>query len=241
MTELKPSWIVYNSLGRPNVKETEKVDGYCMVCGTHIKEGVPQKKSFSGNFTNWDKLQRLDQTHVCRACYFCFKQNWLRNYSFIAGERRLALYIAKNIPSTIDDQYTIVFRRRNGLLDDLFNIRSLKNNIFYDNFIFCINNSRKHMIFRATINTNPETFIIQYGDTELLLNTKTFKKVYVSLQELYNSGFSKRELKTGGYKSHKIMRYGPKKIGEHEMILEEKRGSVVFNLMIDLLYKEKNG
>ncbi|KYC50497.1 MAG: hypothetical protein AMQ22_01459 [Candidatus Methanofastidiosum methylothiophilum] len=216
---------------KPTIKDVEPTDGYCTVCGVKIKEGVNKNKAFSGNFNDWNSLKRPDQTHVCPACRYSLQEGWLRNYPYIVGNK-IIVYISKAIPKALEG-LEVEFRDRSNLLDDLFNINSLN---VGTPFIVCIPSSRKHMAFKAKLNTANWFYMIQHGEDRFIFNSKELKRVKEILQKMYSEGFSKAELRTGEYQPHKPIRYGLKEFLKDSKELEQYRGHKVFDLLIDLLY-----
>lgn len=228
-----PSNMIYRVLEFPDVDSVEEHEGHCMVCGTMINEGVPEKKAFSGNFTDWDSLKRLDETHICKACRYCFQQGWMRNYPFIATSSKFFLYISKNSPKAVEG-LPVEYRQRSNLLDDLFNLNGI---IEDEDFIIGIPSSRKHMVFKSRLNQSKNVFTVQFGENTLHFNVEellTFKDIML---KQYEGGFSKEEIRTGEYEQHKIRKYGLEKWKKENHILKFKRKSMVFSLIVDLLYK----
>lgn len=228
-----PSNMIYRVLNSPGVDGVEEHQGHCMVCGALISEGVPEKKAFSGNFTDWDSLKRLDETHICKACRYCFQQGWMRNYPFIATNSTFYLYISKNSPKTVEE-LPVEFRQRSNLLNDLFNLNAI---ITDEDFIIGIPSSRKHMVFKSRLNQSKNVFTVQFGENTLHLNVEELRIFKDIMLKQYTGGFSKEEIRTGEYEQHKIRKYGLEEWKKENHILKFKRKSMVFSLLVDLLYK----
>jgi len=218
---LKATEIIYNALLKTDAElsklEIEEIDGYCMMCGKEIKEGVKNNKVVSGNFTDYDTFQNLKGTHICKECATCVKTRDLRTHNFLADKNNIYLFKKKDL-----EKY-------------LFNI----DKYISGEFVIGITRSfKKHNSFRCSVNYNTKRFYIREEDKEYLFDIDLAQEIYKELWEMYLY-FTKDEILTGEYSINRIQEFGLEEFAKYEAILKQHRGTHQFDLLVYMLDSEE--
>ncbi len=191
-------------------------DKKCWLCGgdTHGR-GLPLKKVIKPTFTNHDIARCKNSESVCEACVWGLFNPSLRNYSILATSRGL--------------EHPSKAQIRNYLI-----------NPPEPPFVMTIAVSgQKWLHIMAKINYSNRRFEVMYEQTPVQVFPPKFKALIELIEELYNAGFTKDEILTADYQSHKIQAFGIERFEQIEYELEFERGSRLFEMTIDLARKEE--
>lgn len=82
---------------------------------------------------------------------------------------------------------------------------------------------KKHVIFRAKINTNIDNYFIQLDETTILINRDLFKETLKVFEFGYSLGFSKDSMLNGVYNQAIIIKVGLKVWREIELFISSVR------------------
>lgn len=181
-------------------------DAVCWLCGgpTH-GAGWHWRDAIAETFTNPNLAAVPQSTTVCQACAaFASKQSW-EHYVRLYPDRSLKTGHAMGWRN-----YSHVFARpnihacpfRGGWKPWLLNPPDPP-------FLFAVSTSgQKHTIFRAAISYSRDHYAVQFEETRILVDRAAFAECLDAFETLYQAGFSKAEIVTGRYLSHKILRAG---------------------------------
>lgn len=198
------------------IKNIEKQDTKCCLCGKEVTICVKNKKILSENFTNYEYM-RFKSDYMCINCAKCIKDDRLRKNNFIADKEKIILFKQNELEKYVFelDKYTTI------------------------PFVFAITRSfKKHNSFKCNLNYDYKHFYIQEEDKKYLFNVETMKKLYKILDNAYLQ-FTKDEMLTGNYKFINIDKYGKDRFIKLENILSQHRGTHQFNLLIYMLNSER--
>jgi hypothetical protein len=100
-------------------------------------------------------------------------------------------------------------------------------------FIICITESyKKHNLIRATINYNPERYVIRFEEKCVVFERERAIKMMACTTKLYYNGFSRVEIQSGSRNYKKIIEYGIEEYQECERQLCEWRGDDLLEVII---------
>jgi CRISPR type IV-associated protein Csf1 len=211
--------LIYHAAGSPPV-DTVTAEGVCAVCAAAITEGIPIKKVVSGNFSDWNVLADMAASHVCKACKWCIKEPKMRRSQYIATEQEL------------------IYFKRDDIEKYLFTPPEPP-------FVFFVTSSyKKHGSFRARVNDSRKLFYVQFEDKQILFSPNKYKEVFELMKRMYLIFNKVMEIGKGQYIHKRVFEYGLSNWKRDEAILEQYRGSLVFELLLYALNKPedtKNG
>lgn len=170
---------VTHFIGKHLVVMAGSIKGYCCFCGASTNV-LPRRDVLSSNFNDWQHV-KYNSKYVCMMCAACLGSQALdgkalRNYSFIATNDKLITLQLPEISSCVLTPPEPPF-------------------VFVVTFTH-----KKHIVFHACLNHTKDLFTIatDKGNIEIVLGS--FRKLYGTCQKLYDYGFSKVEMRSGGYK-----------------------------------------
>ena len=210
---MNPTHLIYHAAHFPPIENVEKVNSRCMVCGCKMKEGTSYKKVVSDAFTNWDLMEDLAGTHVCKACTWCIRNPQLRRSSWIAIKE------------------DILFFKRDLIEKHLFNPPEPP-------FVFFVTASyKKHGSFRAKVNDSKRQFYVQFEDQRILFSPTRYQDLYDLMNKMYQTFNKTEEIGKGLYIQKRVQAYGVETWRQDEEVLRQFRGSQVFELLCYALNK----
>jgi len=203
----------------------------CRFCGSESDKATSFQKWVKPTFTDRDKL--LDGDSVCDDCLFWFderseelaelvgkdKPQRMRNYShFVTG--------GEWIPLSKGNKQ----RMQDILLSETF-----------PELAAIAESGQKHIVFRAQRNPPGATCgWVQFEEQALFIEPQELKSLLDLVEALYTH-FSKGEIKTGNYKSYRIMQFSVEKWQELESKIKSHRGGLLFKLVLFLAQRSEDG
>ena len=92
------------------------------------------------------------------------------------------------------------------------------------NFVITLADSgKKHVIFRAKVNTNNNNFFVQLDEYTILINHELFLSTLKDFEYGYNLGLSKESMLTGAYNQATVLKVGINKVRDIENKIKEVR------------------
>lgn len=192
--------------------ELGDLEGSCYLCGCKTKHGHPQKKVIKPTFTDQPYANVPSSGVVCEHCTWALSYRSLRNYSIIASPSGL------QHPSREE-------------------IKELLLSPPEPPFTFTVAESgQKWLHFKTKPNLQRELFNVRFEDIDVIVRPNQIKMLLEPIEELYST-FTKEEIGTGDYKSHKIQEFGLNDWAILEKDIENSRGSSLFNLALFVAQK----
>lgn len=168
----------------------------------------------SEKFNDRDRFV-CDSGVVCVECATCIKEPKLRRSSFYADENSLVFF--KNVE-----------------LEDIVNKNVQQSK---GPFILCVTESfKKHNVFKARVNYDRDSFLVQAEDVEFWFPYKDTISLYNKMREAYKL-FNKQEILTGEYV--KIKDVDLEQLKAWEALFKPHRGRKYFEFLVLMLRKEK--
>lgn len=208
-----PTHLIHVAAGLPSVENLEPTDGNCVVCGRNISEGVPLKKVVSDAFTNWDVMNDLSSTHVCKACTWCIKNRKTRQSCYVATKDELVFFKRDEIEKYLFDPPETPF------------------------VLFVTKSFKKHGSFRAHVNKSRKLFYVQLEDRSILFSPSKYRELYDLMKRMYVVFNKMDEIGRGEYIQKRVRDYGLDAWNRDESIIAQHRGSMAFELLLYALNK----
>jgi len=188
-------------------------EGNCYLCGQE-GPGYPRAKVIKPTFTDHGLAKSPESVVVCVPCTWSLSLRSLRNYS---------LYVSKTglkHPSRAEWRKILVSRPDPP-------------------YLVCIAVSgQKWLHFKGIVGLSNRVWTVILEETPVNFEPAKLRNLLDTVEQLYNGGFTKAEIQTGDYQAHRIQAFGFERWAELESILEDKRGSRLFELAIFIAQKE---
>jgi len=197
------------------VKSQPVKDIICWLCGGETDgQGVPVKKAIKPTFTDHPYARGQGSSSICEACAFCLSYREMRNYSIVATEKKL------------------LHPSRAELKEILLSPPEPP-------FVICIAVSgQKWVHFKSEVNYDKQQFLVNFEEQRLPVIPEELK-FYLELIEALYLGFTKDEIKTGNYGSHRIRQFGIKKWHALEQQVKKIRRIPLFGLALFIAQKKE--
>jgi len=187
--------------------EEGSLAGDCWLCGCRTNKGHPKKKIIKPTFTDHDLANLPWSEVVCEHCAWALSYRELRNYSILAtGER---LYH----PSRAEIKETLLKPPEPPFL------------------LAVAESGQRWLHFKAKVNLSNKRFLVRLDNFDVIVNPEQFKTLLEPIEELYQT-FTKAEIESGNYQSHRIREFGMERWERIESIIEPARKSSLFQLAI---------
>lgn len=190
-------------------------DTICWLCGGETDgQGVPVKKTIKPTFTDHPYARGQGSGSICEACAFCLSHREMRNYSIVATEKKL------------------LHPSRAELKEILLSPPAPP-------FVVCIAVSgQKWVHFKSEVNYDKQQFFVNFEEQRLSVIPEELK-FYLEIIEALYLGFTKDEIKTGNYGSHRIRQFGIEKWHALEQQAEKVRRTPLFGLALFIAQKKE--
>lgn len=169
--------------------------GTCPICGEEVSDGIPSKKFFSANYTDWQYHKVPDGEIVCAACAFTMLLNaqanrmTLSRYSFCASD-------------------TLEILNRGQCRDKLLNPPNIP-------FVMAVAVSqKKHLAIKSKVSYSNDRMLVNLEENTVPVDKDKAKEYMQTIEALRGIGFTKEEIE------NKRIRFD--KIKEFEMSSAEK-------------------
>jgi CRISPR type IV-associated protein Csf1 len=187
--------------------------GTCWLCGCKTDQGFPQSKTIKDTFQNKDMAKAPWSDTCCEHCNWALSFMSMRNYSIIADGTGL------KHPSRI--------KLREALL-----------NPPEPPFVICCAESGQLWLhFKAKVNLFKDKFWIRMDKIDVMICPIIFNQILETIEDLYKT-FSKAEIESGNYQSHRIKEFGLEKWEKNENQIKGLRKSGIFQLALFVAHRE---
>jgi len=197
----------------PYVSEVENRQ-HCWLCGGMLNDrGIHKSLVIKDTFTDhsWAHVRGAD--YVCAGCVWCLSYKTLRNYSILATHDGL------KHPS------------RNEIAEILLNPPEPP-------WLLCIAVSgQKWLHFKGKINYGNDRYTVNFEETQVIVEPKTYDRIFEVTERLYNGGFTKDEIENFNFPAHKIQKYGLVNLENDMNQLQSYKGSRMLKLAVYLARK----
>ena len=193
-----------------------KLSGRCWLCGCETETGYPKKKIIKPTFTDHDLATVPWSEVVCEHCTWALSRRELRNYSILATPEGLFH------PSRPE-------------------IREALLNPPEPPFVLCVAESGQRWLhFKGTVNLSNKCFSVRLDNLSVTISTeaKTFNLMLEAIEELYQI-FTKAEIESGNYQSHRIKEFGMERWVQLEGVVTPVRKSGLFQLALFVAQREE--
>lgn len=188
--------------------------GDCWLCGCQTDRGHPKNKIILPTFTDGNLAKSPWSDLVCEHCTHILSYRELRNYSIFADSNGL------KHPSRIQ-------------------IRDILLNPPEPPFLLCVAESgQRHLTFKAIVNYSKDRFIARMDNFNVIVEPGKFKWLLELTEELYQT-FTKDEIGSSDYKSHKIKEFGLERWEKIENQIKPMRKSSLFQLVLFVAKREE--
>lgn len=190
--------------------------GECWLCGAETERGFLKKKVIKPTFTDGPLAKAPYSDVVCEACTWAISHRPLRNYSLFATMSQL------EFPSRQ--------RSREILLDPPD-----------EPFMLVLAESgQKWLHFKAKVNLGVgKTFQVLLEEAPVTVAC-TFRLLLDNVEELYNGGFTKTEIASSNYHSHRIQEFGIQEWDELEKQVSRYRGGRLLDLALFIAQRDES-
>lgn len=186
--------------------ETGNQKEFCWLCGC-VTFGHPKKKIIKPTFTDHDLANLPWSEVVCEHCAWALSYRELRNYSILATEK--ILYH----PSRPIIRAALLYPPEPPFL------------------LAVAESGQRWLHFKAKVNLSNKRFLVRLDSFDVTVNPEQFKALLEPIEELYQT-FTKAEIESGNYQSHRIREFGMERWERIESIIEPVRKSSLFRLAI---------
>lgn len=162
--------------------------GICPICGKSVSEGIPSKKFFSANYTDWQYHKEPTGELVCSACAFTMLLNpkegrmTLSRYSFCASE-------------------TLKILNRGQVRDRLISPPEPP-------FVFAIAVSqKKHIAIKSKLSYSKKHFLVNLEEDTIPVDRDICNRYIFIAEALRGIGFTKEEIERKQIRFDKIKNY----------------------------------
>ena len=194
--------------------EKGKLSGRCWLCGCETGTGHPKKKIIKPTFTDHDLATIPWSDVVCEHCAWALSYRELRNYSILA---------------TGDGLYH----------PSRPQIREVILNPPEPPFLLCVAESGQRWLhFKAYVNLTNKGFAVRMDNLNAIVSPKLFKRALDPVEELYQT-FTKAEIESGNYQSHRIREFGLDRWEQLEKVVAPTRKSSLFQLVLFVAQREE--
>lgn len=196
----------------------KQCEGQCSICGADITEGIPNKKMFSSNYTDWHLHKNPSGTHVCKACAFTMILNVnkgrmaLLRYSFCASD-------------------TLKICNRTDLRDILINPPEPP-------FVMvCAVSQKKHLAIKSKISYSKENYLCMLEEECIQVNRGALSDMIKACEALRGIGFTKDEIAQGIVRYDKVKQFSPNCFDTINKLLKPMRALRMFALALHVSQK----
>lgn len=191
-----------------------RLRGVCWLCGCNTESGHPRKKIIKPTFTDSNLARAPWSDVVCEHCAWALSYRSLRNYSIFATRNEL--------------QHPGRAEIHDILLSPLM-----------PPFVLCVAESGQRWLhIRAQVSEFHGVVHVQFEDLPVLVKPEDFARILWPIEQLYKK-FTKEEIMTGNYKSHKIQEFGLGIWMDMESIIAPWRKSSMFKLAMFVAQREE--
>mgnify|MGYP000920178207 FL=1 len=194
--------------------EEGNLKGDCWLCGCHTEAGHPKKKIIKPTFTDHDLATIPWSDVVCEHCTWALSYRELRNYSILATKK--GLYH----PSRPQIRETLLSPPEPP-------------------FLLCVAESGQRWLhFKAKVNLSNKRFAVRMDNFDVIVSPEQFKNLLEPIEELYQT-FTKAEIESGNYQSHRIRDFGMERWEQLESTIAPQRKSSLFQLVLFVAQREE--
>lgn len=191
--------------------------GYvCHICGFPTDTGTPVRDIIKDGFTAIDVLQGTQSDIVCPACVYTKEQPSVRTQHYVVTPHSWRYLKREEIGSVLleppEPPFAIVIQVSH----------------------------KKHTWLQAKVNGSRERFWVSLEESPVLLDRRQFIQAYSTVENLYQMGFSKEEIRSGRYAYNRIERVGLTQWSDMEKSVKPLRGSMLLELAIICVNKNEN-
>lgn len=195
--------------------------GVCRITGEKT-EGVLFDEWVSDKFTDWHNLK--PGTIIGNAARFCFdeKSEYLQQKTGRDKPQRFRTY--SHI--VVDDQWH-TFTKANK--QEIFKILTTQQPAI----VVLSDSGQRHLLFKHIPG------LWQLEDDQMPPEPEGLIHLHSHMMKLQRLGFSQKEIFTGKYQQHRVMKAGVKDWKQLDSIISPHRGSLLFDISAWLLWAEK--
>lgn len=188
--------------------------GECWLCGCTTTHGFKRDIVIKDTFQNKDMAKAPWSAVCCDHCAWALSFMSMRNYSIIATKTKF--------------EHPSRTRMKEVLLSPPD-----------PPFVICVAESGQLWLhFKAKVNLSNDRFTIRMDKFDVIVNQTRFKILLASIENLYRV-FTKDEILTGNYQSHRIKEFGLSEWETEEENIRGLRKSGIFQLALFVARREE--
>lgn len=191
------------------------LSGFCWLCGCKTYKGLPRNKVIRDTFTDGAYARAPWSNVVCPHCAWALDYKTLRNYSILAYSRGM------EHPSRATIRRILL-----GPPEPPF-------------ALIVAESGQKWLHFKGRVSYQREAFPVRFEELDITVRPREFAGLLGAIEALYAT-FTKDEIATGEYKSHRIREFGVEGWENLENIIEPYRKSGVFRLALFVAQREED-
>lgn len=170
-------------------KEITTVQHDCTICAKRSEYGIPNKKFFSSNYTDWSMHKNPIGTHVCEACAFTMLLNTESNRMTLS---RYSFYA---------DAAGLVVANRVSFRDVLINPPAPP-------FVMvCAVSQKKHLAIKSKVSYSRKKFYCMFEEECVVVDLETMQEIMLSVEALRGIGFTKDEIEKNLISFDKVKKF----------------------------------
>ncbi|MBW2084460.1 MAG: hypothetical protein JRI54_00290 [Deltaproteobacteria bacterium] len=191
-----------------------KLSGQCWLCGCRPETGHPKKKIIKPTFTDHDLAKIPWSEMVCEHCIWALSYRELRNYSLLATGNGLYHLSRLQIRETLLQPPKPPF------------------------LMTVAESGQRWLHFKAKVNLSNQKFTVRMDNYDVMVVPGRFKDLLNIIESLYQV-FTKKEIETGQYQSHRIREFGLERWEQLEKTIAPVRRSSLFQLALFIAQREE--
>jgi CRISPR type IV-associated protein Csf1 len=217
------SKIIVEAIEQKNYKDN--IEGQCCMCGIEKANNFEtREKILSKSFNGYVDMKYRNSNLICDYCQKLLNDNYLDSPKGKRCGLRLYSFIIENKKfKTIDMKQKI---------DYLFNYK------YQIPFLLCFSKTgQKHIFYKARLSYNENKFWVCTEENNILFERNKYKDIYKIVNNLFQLGISKDELKSCVINPKKISKY---QLSFNDIVkIKKYKNNQCYELIIDCLMKEK--
>lgn len=194
--------------------EEGKLSGRCWLCGCETETGHPKKKIIKPTFTDHDLAAIPWSEVVCEHCAWALSYRELRNYSILATCGQLYH------PTRVQIREIILSPPEPPFL------------------LAVAESGQRWLHFKAKVNLSNKRFAVRMDNFDVIVSPEQFKSLLEPIEEMYQT-FTKAEIESGNYQSHRIQSFGMERWEKLEATIAPTRKSSLFQLVLFVAQREE--
>jgi CRISPR type IV-associated protein Csf1 len=208
-----------------NKKYDDVIEDKCCLCGIEKANKFENKKNIlSKSFTDYNRMKYRCSEKICNYCIKLLNDDYMESPKGKRCGLRLYSYIVENNKFKIIDM--------SEKINYLFNYQ------FKIPFLLCFSKTgKKHIFYKAKLSYSKNNFWVCTEENNILFEREKYIEIYNIVNNLFQLGISKDELKSCIINIKKIYKFN---IDFNNIIkIKKYKDNQCYELIIDCLVREK--